>query len=75
LAATSSINADATNSGVEEAAETSRASIASVAAKTRPKALEHAAALSMVAVAINRATTNTTDAAKGEVQITNNMGW
>ena len=53
---------DATNSGVEEAAERTMASISSVAANTRPKALEDAAALSMVA---NRATANSTNATKG----------
>ena len=46
-----------------------------VAANTRPKALEDAAALSMVAVAADRATANSTDAAKGEEQLTNNMRW
>ena len=62
LTARNSICTDATNSGVEEAAERTMASISSVAANTRPKALEDAAALSMVA---NRATANSTNATKG----------
>ena len=65
------IGTEVTNSRVEEAAERTMASIASVAANTRPKALEDAAALSMVA---DRATANSTDAAKGKEQTTNKMG-
>ena len=70
-AARNCIGTEATNSGVEEAAERTMASIASVAANTRPKVLEDAAALSMVAVVADRATTNSTDTAKGEEQATN----
>jgi hypothetical protein len=44
-----------------------------VAANTRPKALEDAAALSMVTVVVNRATANSADAAKGEEQSTSNV--
>ena len=65
---------EATNSGVEEAAERTMAmTMGTVVANTRPKALEDAAALSMVAVVADRATTNSTDAAKCEEQLTNNM--
>jgi hypothetical protein len=44
-----------------------------IAANTRPKALEDAAALSMVVVVVNQATTNSADAAKGEEQSTSNV--
>ena len=44
-----------------------------VAANARPKALEDASALSMVAVVSDRATENSVDAMKGEEQLTNNM--
>jgi hypothetical protein len=37
-----------------------------VVANTRPKALEDAAALSMVAMVADQTTTNSTDAANGE---------
>jgi len=69
-AARNCIGTEATNSGVEDAAERT---MGTVAANTRPKALEDAAALSMVAVVVDRATTNSTDATKGEEQLTNNM--
>jgi len=62
----------ATNSGVEEAAKRTMAmTMGNVAVNARPKALEDAAALSMVA---DRATANSTDAAKGKEQTTNKMG-
>jgi len=68
------IGTEVTNSGVEEAAERTMAmTMGTVAANTRPKALEDAAVLSMVAVVADRATANSTDAAKGEEQSTNNM--
>jgi hypothetical protein len=44
-----------------------------IAANARPKALEDAAALSMVAVVSDWATVNSADATKGEEQLTNNM--
>ena len=73
-AARNCIGTEATNSGVEEAAERTMAmTMGTVAANTRPKALEDAAALSMVAVVADRATANSTDAAKGEEQLTNNL--
>jgi hypothetical protein len=62
---------EATSSIVEEAAERTMASIASVVVNTRLKALEDVAALSMVA---DQATANSTDAAKGKEQATNDMG-
>ena len=68
------IGTEATNSGVEDAAKRTMAmTMGNVAANTRPKALKDAAAFSMVAVVVDRATTNSTDAAKGEEQLTNNM--
>ena len=68
------IGTEATNSGIEEAAERTMAmTMGTVAVNTRPKALEDVAALSMVAVVADRATVNSTDAAKGEEQLTNNM--
>ena len=73
-AARNCIGTEATNSGVEEAAERTMAmTMGNVAANTRPKALEDATALSMVAVVADRATANSTDVAKGEEQLTNNM--
>ena len=72
-AARNCIGTEATNSRVEEATERTMASIASVAANTRPRALEDAAALSMVAVVADRATANSTDTAKCEEQLMNNM--
>jgi hypothetical protein len=66
---------EATNSRVKEAAERTMASIASVVVNTRPKVLEDVATLSMVAVVADRATANSTDAAKGKEQATNDMGW
>ena len=70
-AARNCIGTEATNSGVEEAAERTMAmTMGTVAANTRPKALEDAAALSMV---VDRATANSTNAAKGEEQLTTNM--
>jgi len=73
-AARNCIGTEATNSGVEEAAERTMAmTMGNVAANTRPKALKDAAALSMVAVVVDRATANSTDAAKCEEQLTNNM--
>ena len=68
-AARNCIGTEATNSGVEEAAERT---MGTVAANTRPKALEDAAALSMAAMVADRATANSTDAAKCEEQLTNN---
>ena len=74
MAATNRIGTEATNSGVKEVAERTMAmTMGTVAANTRPKALEDAAALSMVAVAADRATANSTDAAKGEEQARNKM--
>ena len=73
-AARNCIGTKATNSRVEEAAERTMASIASVAANTRPRALEDAAALSMVAVVADWATAKSTDAAKGEEQTTHKIG-
>ena len=68
------IGMEAMNNGVEEAAERTMAmTMGTVAANTRPKALEDAAALSMVAVVTDRATANSTDAAKCEEHLTNNM--
>jgi hypothetical protein len=49
------------------------ASIGNVVANTRHKALEDAAALSMVVVVADRATANSTDVAKSEEQATNDM--
>ena len=73
-AARNCIGTEATNSGVEEAAERTMAmTMGNVAANTRPKALEDAAALSMVAVVTDRATANSANATKGEEQLTNNM--
>jgi len=71
--ARNSICTDATSSGVEEAAERTMASIASVATNTRPKALEDAVTLCMVAVVTDRATTYSTDATEGEEQTTNDV--
>jgi hypothetical protein len=45
----------------------------SSAAETRPKTLENTAALSMVAVVTDRATTYSTDATEGEEQTTNDV--
>jgi len=74
LTVRNNICTDATNSGVEEAAERTMAmTMGTVAANTRPKALEDAAALSMAAMVEDRATANSTDAAKCEEQLTNNM--
>ena len=68
------IGTEATNSGVEEAAERTMAmTMGTVAANTRPKGLKDAVALSMVAMVANRATANSTDAAKCEEHLTNNM--
>jgi hypothetical protein len=65
---------EATNGRVEEATKTTMAmGMGNVAANTRPKALEDAAALSMVTVVVNRATANSADAAKGEEQSTSNV--
>ena len=65
------IGTEATNNGVEEVAKRTMAmTMGNVAANTRPKALEDAAALSMV---VDRATANSTNAAKGEEQLTTNM--
>ena len=73
-AARNCIGTEATNSRVEEAAERTMAmTMGTIAANTRPKALEDAAALSMVAVVADRATANSTDAAKCEEQLTDNM--
>ena len=66
-AARNRIGTEATNSGVEEAAERTMAmTMGTVVANTRPKVLEDAAALSMVAMVMDRATANSTDATKGE---------
>ena len=73
-AARNCIGTAATNSRVDEAVKRTMAmTMGTVAANTRPKALEDAAALSMVAVVADRATANSTDAAKGEEQATNKM--
>jgi hypothetical protein len=64
----------AANGGVEDAAEGTMAmTTGSIVANTRSKALEDAAALSMVAVVADRATANSTDAAEGEEQSTNDV--
>ena len=66
-AARNCIGTEATNNGVKEATErTMVLTMGNVAANTRPKALEDAATLSMVAMVMDRATTNSTDATKGE---------
>jgi hypothetical protein len=66
-AARNCIGTEATNNGVEEAAERTMAmTMGNVAANMRPKALDDAAALSMVAVVADQAMTNSTDVAKGE---------
>ena len=73
-AARNCIGTEATNSRVEEAAERTMAmTMGNVAANTRPNVLKDAAALSMVVVVADRATMNSTNAAKGEEQLTNNM--
>ncbi|CAD6251988.1 unnamed protein product [Miscanthus lutarioriparius] len=73
-AARNCIGMEATNSGVEEVAERTMAmTMGNVAANMSPKALEDAVALSMVAVVVDQATVNSTDAVKGEEQLTNNM--
>ena len=73
-AARNCIGMEATNSGVEEVAERTMAmTMGNVAANARPKALEDASALSMVAVVSDRATANSADATKGEKQATNKM--
>jgi hypothetical protein len=53
--------------------ELQRRRCGSVAANMRPKVLEDAAALSMVAMMADRATVNSADATKGEEQATNKM--
>jgi hypothetical protein len=73
LAVTNCICSKAVNYRVEDVAERTMASIGNVAANTRRKALEDAAALSMVAVVADRATANSTDVAKSEEQATNDM--
>ena len=66
-AARNCIGTEATNSGVKETTKRTMAmTMGTVAANTRPKALEDAAALSMVAVVADQATAYSTDAAKGE---------
>ena len=73
-AARNCIGTEATNSGVKEATERTMAmTMGTVVANTRPKVLEDATVLSMVAVVADRATANSTDAAKGEEQLTTNM--
>ena len=68
------IGTEAMNSGIEEAAERTMAmTMGNVAVNTRPKALEDAVALSMVAMVADQAMANSTDAAKGEEQATNKM--
>ena len=69
-AARNCIGTEATNNGVEEVAERT---MGNVAANTRPKALEDAAALSMVAVVADRAMANSADVAKGEEQATSDV--
>jgi hypothetical protein len=74
LAATYWTCTEAANGGVEDAAEGTMAmTTGSVAANTRPKALEDAAALFMVAVVADRATANSTDAAEGKEQTTSDV--
>ena len=46
-----------------------------VVENTRPKVLEDAAALSMVALVVDRATANSTDTTKGEEQSTSDVRW
>ena len=75
-AARNCIGTEATNSGVEEAAERTMAmTMGTVAVNTRPKALEDATALSMVAVVADRATVNSIDATKGEEQSMSDVRW
>ena len=75
-AARNCIGMEATNSGVEEVAERTMAmTMGNVTANTRPKVLEDAAALSMVAVVADWATANSVDAAKGEEQATSDVKW
>jgi len=70
------IGTEARNSGVKEAAERTMAmTMGNVTANTRPKVLEDAAALSMVAVVADWATANSVDAAKGEEQATSDVKW
>ena len=64
--------ADAANSRVRKTAKATT-SIASVAADTRPKALENAAPLAMAAIVVERATANTIVATKGEEQSSGDM--
>ena len=73
-AARNCIGTEATNNKVEEASERTMAmTMGNVAANARPKALENVAALSMVVVVADRATTNSTDAAKSKEQTTNDV--
>ena len=72
--ASNCISTEAMNSRVEEVAKRTMAmTMGNVAVNARPKALEDASALSMVAVVSDRATANSTDATKGEEQATNKM--
>ena len=73
-AARNCIGTEATNSGVEEATERTMAmTMGNVVVNARPKALEDASALSMVAVVSDRAKANSTNAMKGEEQAMNKM--
>ena len=64
----------AANNRVEDAAKRTMAiTIGNIVANTRPKALEDAAALSMVVMVTDRAMMNSTDVVKSEEQTTNNM--
>ena len=67
------IGTEAMNSRVKEVAKRTMASIASVAVNMRPKALKDVVVLSMVVVVADRATANSTDAAKGEEQATSDV--
>ena len=64
---------EAVNGRVKDAAERTMAmAMGNVAVNMRPKALEDAAALSMVA---DRATVNSIDATKGEEQSMSDVRW
>ena len=73
-AATNQTCMEVVNGRVKDAAERTMAmAMGNVAANMRPKELEDAAALSMVAAVADRATTNSADAAKGEEQATSDV--
>jgi hypothetical protein len=69
--AMTSVRPEAVNCRSKDAAITITTS--NVVANTRPKALKYIAALSMVSTVTDQATTHSSDTAKGEEQLTNNM--